>query len=362
MHVYPITPAEAFDWADKFSKAAGLSTANSMQILAELAYFHTSSKFLIQLIEDEEARNSELAEGLGLSSAEELITEAIDIDDPELSVYIEEAESMLRFDFSDISSEDRDLIENHYSQVLSHHNFTDEFIFFFQRHLSPTQALTEEIPRFDLEQAFYGEFDPSLFFQHDPRSEDDDDEEPHFLESAIRMAVTPHPAGWISVLEHLGFKIKDGSIDLEREWNTPAFVLVENQIEYPVFILHPCKTPYDDEDVLCNNLRHEIQSSTPANAFIFWHGPISAGPEEDDRAITFWGEVLIEGTWFPLSLRPSSTSISEIQKDAKLLQHEITKEIMSALGTSDNSLIEIWMKNHVDLMGEMFRGFTEQHH
>ncbi|HCF2447016.1 TPA: hypothetical protein NIA45_004684 [Pseudomonas aeruginosa] len=362
MYVYPHIPAEAFDWADKFSKAAGLKTANSMQILAEFAYFQTSSKFLTELIDNEESRNAMIAEGLGLASAEELISESIDLDDPELMEYVEEADSMLRFDFTEISSEDRAEIEGHFSQILSHHNFTDEFIFFFLRHLSPTQKLIEEIPQFDLEQVFYGKFDPIFFFEFDPRSEDEDEDEPNFIENAVRMAVNPHPAGWIAVMEHLGFKIKEGSIDLEREWSAPAFVFVEDHIDYPVFVLHPSKTPYDDEDMLCNNLRHEIQRSTPSNAFIFWHGPISTGPEDDDRAITFWGEALIEGTWLPLSLRPTSTSISEIQKDAKLLQYEITEDIFNTLGTTDKSLLEIWLKNHVDLMGEMFRGFTERHH
>lgn len=79
MQIYPVTPDEAFDWSDKFSKASGLSTADSMLILAEFAYFHTSSRLLSELIDKEEVRSYDF-----------------DFDD-----------NMLRFNFDAISDEDR---------------------------------------------------------------------------------------------------------------------------------------------------------------------------------------------------------------------------------------------------------------
>lgn len=328
MHIYPVTPDEAFDWSDKFSKVSGLSTADSMLILAEFAYFHTSSRLLSELIDKEEASSYDF-----------------DFDD-----------NMLRFNFDAISDEDRSGIEAHYQAVLEWHEFTPEFSSFFFNHLSPTKELAPVIPQFDPEQVFCDEFWGEPFFDYDPSldSADEDEDEPSYIEDALRMAIVPNPTGWIAIAEHLGFKIKEGSVNIDREWDTPAFVIIENGVDYPVFVLHPAKSPYDDEDVLCNNLKHHIEVSFPLNTIIFWNSPMLAGSEPDERCISFWGEVLIDDRWLPLSLRPDSTSFGKIREDAKLLQHGITEESFNVLGTLDRSLFKVWRDNHIDMISEMF--------
>lgn len=352
MDSYAIYPAEVFHWVDAFRKVTQLSTINAINLYAEICFYQHSNQMLAEMIELENQLDELIGEYDGCDDDADAMEE-LDIEIFEFELEHRLCDEM--FGESNIAE-----YHQHIENVLIHHGFKKAFIPIFIKYFSPLDEPFSKIPDIDLQSIFDKPFSEHPFFHDDPREDSNID----FCD-VLRMARKMHPAGWVAILNSLGINIREGSIVEDWTLFTPSMIIEDENLSIPVFLMPPSKSPFDVEDTLCENLKADVAQIVNGIAIVFWSSPTILSTEEDfseGQAIVYWGEILYSGAWRPLMLSENSTSITKIIDDAKYIGTALDDEKWRALATKDDKLVDIYLKNNVDLMLEMLDASVNSHH
>lgn len=343
---------EALQWADLFSKFTGLSVIHSMSIYAELCFCWNTSKILQNILHMEEDLDD--------------FYETHDIDEDEDAYWeaMDEIHSRYGVEYVDFMDDDeiKETYE-HYRSVLKFHNLTDCCLDNLIESLNPIRDSGEwSLPSAISKSALWSaEFNPEPYYDKDP--EEMDELEFGDVENAIRLARPMHPAGWLGVIRHLGFTVENETIDEDYELGKPSFYISDTLSPLPVFLAAPTRTPFSTDDVLCESIKQMIVEDNSADCMIlFYSAPMSFSKGDTDEQIQFWGEILVNGDWYELVLRPESTTLDTIIADAISTSRGIEFLDWTRLSTKDQCLIEVWAKEDIDLLSEMFGSHQESLH
>lgn len=343
-----ISPNEILEWADVFAEITKLPPSACLSVYAELtmmedvnmlfvAACNRHSNFTIaEMCEEQGKTHSEFG------ASDDLISEYMLYTDEFISE-MDEDHHAERFE--------------HFTSVLTHHNFSKLFIRLFTQNLSPTSEIIPKKFDIRLEDIFETDFDPSPY-----EPELDDDENlfgggGDFFES-MRLSKPVSPEGWLALFNHLGITVKSNE-RFRDQFQDPFFYAEDTKHTVPVFICGPLKTPYDDEDPAANQLKDTFETAIEGHydlAFLFYSSPMSQRERDEDGAqVTYWGEVYVEGEWRTMVLTQKSISIDAIVSQAKLTSN--TGSDLSTPELIDNSsdLVHVWSTNHVDPMLDMMK-------
>lgn len=348
-----ISPNEILEWADVFAEITKLPPSACLSVYAELTMMEdVNMLFVAACNRHSNFTIAEMCEEQGkthqeLGAPDDLISEYMLYTDEFISGMDDEHHSE-RFD--------------HYTSVLTHHNFSKLFIRLFIQNLSPTSEIIPKKFDIRLGDIFDTEFDPSPY-----ESEVDDDESlfgggGDFFES-MRLSKPVSPEGWLAVFNHLGINVKTNE-RFRDQFQDPFFYAEDTNHSVPVFICGPLKTPYDDEDPAANQLKETFEAAITGNydlAFLFYSSPMSRCVQEDGGSqVTYWGEVYVEGGWRTMVLTDKSISIEKIVSQAQLTSNTSNDIRNTELIDSSSDLISVWSTNHVDPMVNMMEDMFKQ--
>lgn len=346
MRFTPASISDVLEWIETFSASTGLASTTSALIHAELCHYPTATLLFLE------------------TSQRELILDTLEKNDQE--AYEEKLnEQVCSFDeFLEDCDEDTYRERTaHYTEVLKHHGFTDTFIEAFLERLSPSSEVIRECV--EVEKAFEdsGFNDSPVFVIVDEcfQTDDDDEEEMGADLDALRAAVDQmleherlrraiNPAGWVALMNKLGFEVTGYDISNHHIVGEPSFFIAEEKYGHiPVFIVGASRNAYDTQDETALIMKRMVQTIVRMNngskALIFYAAP-SVIVDKNGRLV-FWGEVFWDGVWGEMVLHQGSDTIEKIIADSKVVTLGLETFDKTPYLDKGLELMNHWKKNHV---------------
>jgi hypothetical protein len=347
MRFTPASISDVLEWIETFSASTGLASTTSALIHAELCHYPTATLLFLE------------------TSQRELILDSLEKNDEE--AYEDKLnEQVCSFDeFLEDFDEDTYLERtDHYTEVLKHHGFTHTFIEAFLENLSPS---SEGIPqRVEVDEIFedsgFNESPVFVIVDECFHTDDDDDNEEmeaglDVLRTAVdqmlgheRLRRAINPAGWVALMNKLGFDVAGYEISNHHIVGEPSFFIAEETYGHiPVFIVGASRNAYDTQDEAALIMKRMVQTIVRMNngskALIFYASP-SIIVDKNGRLV-FWGEVFWDGVWGEMILHQGTDSIDKIIADSKVVTLGLETFDRTPYLDKGLELMNHWKKNHV---------------
>lgn len=337
MHCTAMSIDEVMLWVDTLSTTTGLLPSDSLDIYAELCRFQSTAELIKEIAE----RESILLRFDELGSL------------PLMHAY---GQSFIAMQDVALKAKDEAAYADriaHYRKVLTHRGFDEPFIADFLENLSPTG---DGIPT-EFEMKRRRSFDKR--FNHKPfypqRRMKTTVPSPFEVLAEIyhefRSGMPLNAAGWLAVIEHLGFSICKGSINKTWKYGEPSFLVDHAADPIPAFIVSEMNFPFIDNPAILHTeevVGEYLSSRQIRRGILFIGPPMRLGDEETDQCVVHWGRIYSDEKWLPLVLHAGSTSIEGIVSDGAFLADGIDGLDVEHLKDGDDGLVKVFADNHID--------------